>query len=83
MVVAQHRKFGGFKEMNRSESEIRQRLQELKETWDSDYKRIFDEAGEEYSSMDTGSIIDAARIEREITTLQWVLGLEMMGERVS
>lgn len=59
----------------KSESQIRERLKEVKESWNKHYKEDFKKGKDPYMNLDTGTLMSAAGVEGEITSLEWILDM--------
>ena len=60
----------------KSESQIRERLKEVKESWNKYYKKDFRKDKDPYVNLDTDTLMSASAVESEITTLEWILGMK-------
>jgi hypothetical protein len=60
----------------KNESQIRERLMEVKESWLKYYDQDFKEDKDPYMDLTTEEIMSATQIESEITTLEWILEME-------
>lgn len=60
----------------KTESQILERLKEVKESWNKDYKEDFNGVEDPYMNLTTDILMSAAQVESEITTLEWILETE-------
>ncbi len=59
----------------KSENQLRQRLKEVKESWNKNYKKDF-QREDQYMDLPTDALMSAAAVESEITTLEWILDMK-------
>jgi hypothetical protein len=66
----------------KTELQILERLNEVKETWNRYYEEDFAQGKDPYMNLTTDSLMSAAQVESEITTLEWILDKEYSSKHI-